>query len=72
MFPIFQTSDSMLAVILCIVACAFWAQKFKVFKVIGPALFAIVVGILLVNLRIVPSYTDIYGVISTYCIPFSV
>lgn len=72
MFPIFQTSDSMLAVILCIVACAFWVQKFKVFKVIGPALFAIVVGILLVNLQIVPSYTDIYGVISTYCIPFSV
>lgn len=62
----------MLAVILCIVACAFWVQKFKVFKVIGPALFAIVVGILLVNLQIVPSYTDIYGVISTYCIPFSV
>ena len=72
MFPLFESSDAMLAVILCIVACAFWVQKFKVFKLIGPALFVIITGILLVNLRIVPGYTDIYGVISNYCIPFSV
>ena len=39
---------------------------------IGPALFVIIAGVLLVNLRIVPAYTDVYGVISTYCIPFSV
>lgn len=72
MFPLFESSDAMLAVTLCIVACAFWVQKFKVFKLIGPALFVIITGILLVNLRIVPGYTDIYGVISNYCIPFSV
>lgn len=72
MFPLFESSDAMLAVILCIVACAFWVQKFKIFKMIGPALFVIIAGILLVNLRIVPAYTDVYGVISTYCIPFSV
>lgn len=72
MFPIFESSDAMLAVILCIVACAFWVQKFKFFKLIGPALFVIMSGILLVNFKIVPAYTDIYGVISTYCIPFSV
>lgn len=72
MFPLFESSDAMLAVILCIVACAFWVQKFKIFKMIGPALFVIIAGVLLVNLRIVPAYTDVYGVISTYCIPFSV
>ena len=70
MFPLFESSDAMLAVILCIVACAFWVQKFKIFKMIGPALFVIIAGVLLVNLRIVPAYTDVYGVISTYCIPF--
>lgn len=72
MFPLFESSDAMLAVILCIVACAFWVQTFKIFKMIGPALFVIIAGVLLVNLRIVPAYTDVYGVISTYCIPFSV
>ena len=72
MFPLFQTSDSMLAVILIIVAFAFWSQKFKFFKMIGPALCVIIIGILLVNLRIVPGYTDVYGTISVYCIPFSI
>ena len=72
MFPLFQTSDSMLAVILAIVAFAFWSQKFKFFKMIGPALCVIIIGILLVNLRIVPGYTDVYGTISVYCIPFSI
>ena len=72
MLPLFQTSDSMLAVILVIVAFAFWSQRFKFFKMIGPALCVIIIGILLVNLHIVPGYTDIYGTISTYCIPFSV
>ena len=32
----------------------------------------IIIGILLVNLRIVPGYTDVYGTISVYCIPFSI
>lgn len=71
MFPIFQSSDAMLAVILCMVGCAFWAQKFKFFKMIGPALFVIISGILLVNLKIVPAYVDVYGTIMVYCIPIS-
>lgn len=72
MFPLFQTSDSMLAVILCLIALAFWVQKFKVFKLIGPALFIIISGILLVNFKIVTGSCDLYGVIQTYCIPISV
>lgn len=72
MFPLFQTSDSMLAVILCLVAVAFWVQRFKVFKLIGPALFIIIAGILLVNFKIVTGSCELYGVIQTYCIPISV
>lgn len=72
MFPLFQTSDSMLAVILCLVALAFWVQRFKVFKLIGPALFIIIAGILLVNFKIVTGSCELYGVIQTYCIPISV
>ena len=43
----------MLAVMLCMVALAFWVQKFKVFKMLGPALFIIILGIILVNFRVV-------------------
>ncbi|MDO5416343.1 MAG: DUF819 family protein [Lachnospiraceae bacterium] len=72
MFPLFETSQSMLAVILCLIALAFWVQKFKVFKLIGPALFIIISGIILVNLKIVTPGCELYGTISTYCIPISV
>ena len=72
MFPIFQSSDAMLAVILCMVALAFWVQKFKVFKMVGPALIIIIAGIILVNLKIVTGSCELYGVIQTYCIPISV
>lgn len=72
MFPLFQTSESMLAVILVMIALAFWSQKFKIFKLIGPSLIIIISGIILVNCRIVTGYCDLYGVIQTYCIPLSV
>lgn len=72
MFPLFNTDISMLAVILAMIAIAFWVQKFKGFKTLGPALFVIIAGIILANLKIVPGYVDVYGVISTYCIPLSI
>ena len=71
MFPLFESSASMLAVILCMIALAFWLQKFKGFKTLGPALIVISLGIILVNLKIVPGYCDVYGAISIYCIPIS-
>lgn len=61
----------MLAVILCMIALAFWLQKFKGFKTLGPTLIVIILGIILVNLKIVPGYCDVYGAISIYCIPIS-
>lgn len=71
MFPIFQSTDAVRAVILCLVAFAFWAQRFKPCKMIGPALIVIILGILLVNLKIVPESSEVYGTLSTYCIPIS-
>ena len=72
MFPIFQSTPSMLAVILVMIAFAFWVQKFKGFKTLGPALCVIITGIILVNFKIVPGSCEIYGTISTYCIPISI
>lgn len=72
MSSIFTSNESMLALILCMVALAFWVQRFKFFKAIGPALFIIVLGILLVNLKIVPGAHELYGTIQIYCVPISI
>lgn len=37
-FPIFQTTDELLTVILVMVAFSLWVQRFKAFKYVGPAL----------------------------------
>ncbi len=71
-FPIFQSTEEMLTVIFLMVAVSLWVQKFKVFKYVGPALTVIIMGMILVNLRIVPGYQDVYGVIITYFIPMSI
>lgn len=71
-FPIFQTTEEMLTVILLMVAFSLWVQKFKLFKYVGPALTVIVLGMILVNLHIVPGYQDVYGVIITYFVPMSI
>lgn len=72
MFPLFNTTESLLAVILFMVASALWVQKFKLFKNLGPALTVIIMGIILVNTKIVPGYQDVYGVIQTFCVPMSI
>lgn len=71
-FPIFQSTDAMLTVILMMVAFSLWVQKFKVFKYVGPALTVIILGMILVNLHIVPGAQDVYGVVITYCVPMSI
>jgi uncharacterized membrane protein len=69
MFPLFKTTETLLPLILGLLAFALWAQKFKFFKNIGPALTVVVLGIIFVNLQIVPPFQDIYGVLLTYCVP---
>ena len=71
-FPMFQTTDELLTVILVIVAFSLWVQRFRIFKYVGPALTVILIGLTLVNLRIVPGYQDVYSVVITYCVPMSI
>lgn len=71
-FPIFQSTEELLTVILLMVAFSLWVQKFKMFKYVGPALTVIILGMIFVNLHIVPGYQDVYGVIITYFIPMSI
>jgi len=68
-FPIFNTSESLLALILAVVAFAMWVQKFKLFKNVGPAMTVVIIGIILSNIRFVPGYQDVYGTIFVYCVP---
>lgn len=72
MFPLFNTTESLLAVVLLMVAISLWVQKFKAFKNIGPALTVIVFGIILMNTGIVPGYHDVYGTIQGLCVPMSI
>lgn len=71
-FPLFQTTDELLTLILVMVAFSLWVQRFRVFKYVGPALTVILIGLALVNLHIVPGYQDVYGVVITYCVPVSI
>ena len=51
---LFSSESALLLVMFLMVAVGFWLQRFKVFKVLGPALTVIVTGIILSNLKIVP------------------
>lgn len=68
---IFSSSGSLIAIIALIVALSLYLQKFKAFKSIGPALTVIIFGILLSNLKIVPTMANVYVVIFQYAIPLS-
>lgn len=72
METLFSSSDTLLVVIFAVVAIALWAQKFKVCKSLGPALTVIIIGIILSNLKVVPTSHEIYGVLTSYCIPLSI
>ena len=69
---IFSSEGALLFIMVATVALGFWLQRFKVFKTLGPALTVIVMGIVLSNLRIVPTSSPTYDAISGYCVPLSV
>ena len=62
---LFSSESALLLVIFLMVAVGFWLQRFKVFKVLGPALTVIVTGIILSNLKIVPVSSPTYDAISS-------
>lgn len=69
---IFSSEGALLFIMVATVALGFWLQRFKVFKTLGPALTVIVIGIVMSNLRIVPTSSPTYDAISGYCVPLSV
>ena len=69
---VFSSEGALLFIMVATVALGFWLQRFKVFKTLGPALTVIVMGIVLSNLRIVPTSSPTYDAISGYCVPLSV
>ena len=72
MKTLFNTPDFLLLIMFLIVSVAFWLQRFKMFKSLGPALTVIIIGIILSNLKIVPVNHEVYGVVAGYCIPLSI
>ena len=52
---LFSSEGALLFVIFGVVALGLWLQRFKVFKTLGPALTVIVTGIVLSNLKVVPT-----------------
>lgn len=69
-FPLFNSTETLLPLILAIVAFSMWVnKKVKAFKFIGPAMTVVIIGIILANTKIVPGYADVYGTIVTYCVP---
>ena len=69
---IFSSEGALLFIMVATVALGFGLQRFKVFKSLGPSLTVIVMGIVLSNLRIVPTSSPTYDAISGYCVPLSV
>ena len=65
-------TDGLMFVILLMVALSLWLQRYKVFKSLGPVLTVVVFGIILSNTGIVPISHDLYGTLSTYCVPLSI
>lgn len=64
--------EGLLFIILLMVALSLWLQRYKVFKSLGPVLTVVVFGIILSNTGIVPISHDVYGTLSTFCVPVSI
>ncbi|HBL4854215.1 TPA: DUF819 family protein [Clostridioides difficile] len=71
MNTLFSNPGSILAVMTSMIALGFYLQRYKAIKSLGPALTIIIMGIILLNLKVVPVSTELYGTISTYAIPVS-
>ena len=67
-----SSEGGLLFVIFGVVALGLWLQRFKVFKNLGPALTVIITGIVLSNLKVVPTSSATYDAVSSYCVPLSV
>lgn len=71
MNTLFSSEVAILATLSVSVAFAFFSQKYKWAKFMGPALICVVSGIILSNFNILPHWHDAYGKILEYAIPVS-
>jgi uncharacterized membrane protein len=71
MNTLFSSEVAVLAIMAVTVALAFFIQRYKWASWAGPALFSVILGILLSNLKILPFWHDVYGVFFEYAIPLS-
>ncbi|PLR95799.1 beta-carotene 15,15'-monooxygenase [Bacillus sp. T33-2] len=60
-----------MAVLTATVAFSFYVMRYKWASWAGPALFSVIIGILLSNFKILPHWNDVYGVFFEYAIPVS-
>lgn len=72
MEPIFSSTISIMAIIFMTISFALYLSKRKPFTSLGPAILVIIIGIILSNLRIVPTWSDVHGFIFAYAVPLSI
>ncbi|QTD42755.1 DUF819 domain-containing protein [Sporosarcina sp. Te-1] len=72
MDALFTSTGSLLAIMAITIALALFLQRFRGFKMLGPALLAIVISVILANLKVVPFSAEVYGVVAQYAIPLSI
>ena len=71
MTTFFSSEVFVLAMMTVAVAIAFYVQKYKWASWAGPALFSVILGIILSNFKILPFWHDVYGKFFEYAIPLS-
>ena len=69
MNTLFSSEVAILATLSVSVAFAFFSQKYKWAKFMGPALICVVSGIILSNFNILPHWHDVYGKILSMLFP---
>lgn len=73
MGAVFQSEGILLTIISAIVAFSIFAsQRLPVFKSMGPPVTAALIGIIFVNLKIVPSSAPVYDAITNYTVYVSI
>ncbi|WP_094546842.1 DUF819 domain-containing protein [Petroclostridium xylanilyticum] len=72
MEPMLNSTISLLAVMFMTISIGLYLSKHKPFTSFGPAIIVIVIGIILSNFKIVPTWADVYGVMFEYAIPLSI
>lgn len=72
MSTLVTSQEGIIAIILVTVSLSFLSQKIKKLQIFGSTLPAIILGILLSNINVVPHWHDFYGTVFHYAVPVSI